>query len=109
MTKGKQQNLYVYNGGFLTKVCNWLKPGGVLVFNLGRGDDSDAEGAADVAQDFLGAAMAWSAFSRDTTAGLVAAAGLELLSDEVKVVSTTDAVDEEGLGFRFYTCRKPAQ
>ena len=64
------------------------------------------EGAASIESDFLGSTMLWSSFRRDKTAELLAASGLTLVSDELKLVTQTDEVDEEGMGFRFYTCKK---
>ena len=91
---------------FFQKVSRWLQPGGKFVFNIGNGEDG--EGEASLETDFLGATMLWSSHSRDTTVELLTQAGLELVSEELKMVTIGDDVDDAGLQFRFYTCRKPA-
>ena len=95
------------SAAFFERVAAWLEPGGSFVFNLGSGDD-DGEGEASLETDFLGATMLWSSHSRDGTVALLRAAGLELVREEVETVSVGDGVDDAGLKFRFYTCKKPA-
>ena len=94
------------HAGFFQRVTGWLKPGGTFVFNLGSGTHPDGEGEASYEADFLGTGMLWSAYSRDRTVELLRAAGLELVSEDLKTV-TISTVDDEGLQFRFYNCRKP--
>lgn len=91
---------------FFKRVASWLRPGGSFVFNLGAGLD-DGEGDCGLETDFLGATMVWSSHPRDRTMSILSAAGLTVVKDELKTVTAGDEVDDAGLQFRFYHCRKP--
>jgi SAM-dependent methyltransferase len=64
----------------LARIRDWLVPGGLLLAALGT---SDTEGWTG---DFLGAPTFFSSFPPETNSRLVAAAGLELLRDELVTI-----------------------
>ena len=94
------------HAAFFGRVAAWLRPGGGFVFNLGSGLD-DGEGECGLETDFVGGTpMVWSSHPRDETVALLSAAGLSLVKEELKTVTRGDEVDDAGLQFRFYHCRK---
>ena len=92
------------HAAFFARAASWLRPGGRFVFNLAAGEDGDGE--CDLSTDFLGATMVWSSYPRDHTVKLLGAAGLSVVKEELKMVTTGDEVDRSGLRFRFFHCRK---
>ena len=75
---------YVFNhvprerlAGLLARIHSWLRPGGYLLAAFGT---SDLEGWHG---EWLGVPMFFSSFTPGVTSGLVAAAGFELVRDEV--------------------------
>jgi SAM-dependent methyltransferase len=63
--------------GMLSKICSWLKPGGLFVLNLATEDNEEIYG------EFLGHGMFWSSFSVEDSKEMVKGAGFELAEAEV--------------------------
>jgi SAM-dependent methyltransferase len=59
------------------RIANWLKPGGILLANLGYMDCPDWTG------EWLGTTMFFSHFDAETNIGLIEKAGLEIRQREV--------------------------
>ena len=74
--------------GMLEKICTWLKPGGMLAFNLATVDEEEIHG------EFLGHGMFWSSYDVEASKAMVSEAGLELV--EADVLEAGDGLLEEG-------------
>ena len=59
------------------RIAGWLRPGGVFVATLG------VTGWEGSASDWLGVPMFWSHFDAATAVGLVEAAGLDVINEEI--------------------------
>ena len=57
----------------LTRIHDWLRPGGMLAATLGTSDSPE-----DVEEDFFGAPMSWSHFDADTSRRLLSEAGFDI-------------------------------
>lgn len=71
----------------LSRIHEWLRPGGLLLATLSARGDSDG-----VQADFLGVPMFFSGFGVDTNRELVGGAGFELLVDETAELHEPDGV-----------------
>lgn len=71
-------------GPMLTRIANWLRPGGVLLATLGT---REGEGVQD---DWLGVPMFFAGTTPDRNRQLVREARLELLRDQVITISEPD-------------------
>ena len=68
------------HASMLTRIHDWLRPGGLFAGTLGRSDDPDWR-----EQDFFGAPMYWSHFDAETNRRLLVEAGFELVqADEIE-------------------------
>ena len=65
------------HAGLFERVSQWLVPGGLFLASFGVNDEADWTG------DWLGVPMYFSSHDPDTTRGMLASAGFELLIDEV--------------------------
>jgi SAM-dependent methyltransferase len=66
--------------GVYSRARGWLRPGGLFLTALGTSDTADWTG------DFLGAPCYFSSFPPETNSRMLAAAGFELLRDEVVTI-----------------------
>lgn len=71
----------------LIKIHNWLKPGGIFVFNLATIDEEEIHG------EFLGYGMFWSSYGVDGNQALLKEIGFDLL--QVEVLQAGDGKLEE--------------
>ncbi|KAJ4319425.1 hypothetical protein N0V94_003929 [Neodidymelliopsis sp. IMI 364377] len=62
----------------LTKIYDWLKPGGVFVFNLATVDEEEIHG------EMLGYGMFWSSYDVEGNKALLGEIGFELVQVEVR-------------------------
>ncbi|KAB8218129.1 S-adenosyl-L-methionine-dependent methyltransferase [Aspergillus novoparasiticus] len=72
----------------LTTIYDWLKPGGVFVFNLATVDEEEIHG------EFLGYGMFWSSYSVDQNRALLTEIGFDIL--QMEVLHANDGTLEEG-------------
>ena len=63
--------------GMLTKIHEWLKPGGVFVFNLATLDEEEIHG------EFLGYGMFWSSYGVEENRAMLVDIGFDVLQVEV--------------------------
>lgn len=71
----------------LIKIYDWLKPGGVFVFNLATIDEEEIHG------EFLGYGMFWSSYGVDENQAILTEVGFEVL--QVEVLQAGDGKLEE--------------
>jgi ubiquinone/menaquinone biosynthesis C-methylase UbiE len=88
----------------LVKIREWLKPGGMFVFNLAADVDED-----EIYGEMMGHGMFWSCFGMEESVEMVREAGLELV--EAKVIEAGEGKLEEsdpdyGVEFLWITARK---
>ncbi|KAE8385476.1 S-adenosyl-L-methionine-dependent methyltransferase [Aspergillus alliaceus] len=72
----------------LTTIYDWLKPGGVFVFNLATIDEEEIHG------EFLGYGMFWSSYGVDENRAMLTEIGFDVL--QVEVLHAGDGKLEEG-------------
>jgi ubiquinone/menaquinone biosynthesis C-methylase UbiE len=85
------------------KIARWMKPGGVLTFNLGAAAQEEMRG------DFFGEQMFWSGFDAETSRKMVQEVGLEILKSEVLVDGYLNADDPDyDVRFLWVVAKKPA-
>lgn len=88
----------------LTKVLNWLKPGGLLAFNLGTSDQEEIRG------NFLGHDMYWSSYGVEYNLKMIKEIGFQVVEHEI-LEAGDGKLDESdpdyGVKFLWIVARKP--
>jgi len=84
------------------RVRQWLRPGGVLIFNIG----DHAESELDQSNDFLGAKMLWSSWGLEGTKASLSDAKLIVQNIEDFKVKYGNSVDKAGQVFTFFIARR---
>jgi SAM-dependent methyltransferase len=85
------------HGSLFERIAGWLAPGGPFVATLGATDSPDWTG------EWLGTEMFFSSYSAADNARLLAAAGLEVVTDDVVVTREP----EGDVSFQWVLCRRP--
>jgi SAM-dependent methyltransferase len=86
------------HAALLTRICGWLRPGGLLFATMGAHDSPDI-----IEPDWLGAPMFFSHYDAEKNRDLVQQAGLEIISAEV----AAEEEDGEQVEFLWVAARKP--
>ncbi|KAK4040418.1 methyltransferase type 11 [Parachaetomium inaequale] len=81
--------------GMLSNIYNWLKPGGIFVFNLATIDEEEIYG------ELMGHGMFWSSYSVEESEAMVTEVGLEVIEAEV-----LESEPDEGVKFMWVVARK---
>ncbi|KAK4125405.1 methyltransferase type 11 [Parathielavia appendiculata] len=89
--------------GMFSKIHSWLKPGGMVVFNLATADEEEVYG------EFLGHGMFWSSFGAEESKAMVTDVGLKVVEFE-ELEAGDGQVDENdpdyGVSFIWVAARK---
>jgi cyclopropane fatty-acyl-phospholipid synthase-like methyltransferase len=89
-------------GDLVGHIAGWLRPGGLLLTTMGARDEDDEPCVED---DWLGAPMYFAGVGRETSVGLLEAAGLEVERAEV----VTQFEHGEEVPFLWVLARKPGE